>query len=241
MRRKYSTYHERNRSSKKFLRIIKYLLFLFLLYTFITVFLLSSYVMKTSSMEPDLKTGQRVLAAPVVYGGRFFNTKFKLPGFRNPERGDIAVLSINTASLSKLILDSALRFFTFQQKTIFNSAQDTWKRPVTIKRIIGVPGDVVRIDNYTAYIKTAGSSSFSSERDIILKRYTIQRGKLPDGWSADLPFSGSKEPVKLKEGEYLVLNDNRADVNDSRLFGPVPESAIKALVFLSYLPGFSFK
>lgn len=241
MRRKYSNYHEQNRSSKKLLRIVKYLLFLFFLYTFVTVFLLSSYIMKTSSMEPDLKTGQRVLAAPVVYGGRFFNTNFKLPGFRDPGRGDIAAISMNTDSLSKLILDSVLRFFTFQQKTIFASEEDTWKRPVAIKRIIGVPGDVIRINDYTAYIKPAGSSSFSSEKDIILKNYTIQKGKLPEGWSDDMPFSGYKDPVTLKEGEYLVLNDNRADVNDSRLFGPVPASSIKALIFFSYLPGFSFK
>ena len=241
MRRRYSTYRDQNRKSKKILKVIKYIFFLFILYTFVSVFLISSYIMNSSSMEPALKEGQRILATPVVFGGRIFGTSMKAPGFRTPGRGEIVVISRNQSPVLRTLLDSIVRFFTLQRKTLFNSEKDIWKGPVAVKRIIGIPGDVVKIENYTAYIKTPDSSSFVCEKDLILKKYKPEKGILPVEWKENMPFSGTMEAVKLGDNEYFVLNDNRTDVNDSRLFGPLPVSSVKAPVFLSYLPGFSFK
>ena len=100
---------------------------------------------------------------------------------------------------------------------------------------------MVKIENYTAYVKTPGSSSFTSEKDLFLDKYKTVKGVLPEGWKKEMPFSGTMSDVKLGENEYFVLNDNRADVNDSRLFGPVSASSVRAPVFLSYLPGLTLK
>ena len=33
-------------------------------------------------------------------------------------------------------------------------------------------------------------------------------------------------PVKIPDGSYYVMGDNRTDSEDSRFFGPIPESLI---------------
>ena len=45
-----------------------------------------------------------------------------------------------------------------------------------------------------------------------------------------------KDQVKLGEGEYWVLGDNRTHSNDSRSWGPVPEANLRGKVWLVYWP-----
>jgi signal peptidase I len=43
-------------------------------------------------------------------------------------------------------------------------------------------------------------------------------------------------PVKVPEGQYLVLGDNRERSCDSRYWGPVPDYAIKGKAWFIYWP-----
>jgi signal peptidase I len=80
-----------------------------------------------------------------------------------------------------------------------------------IKRIIGLPGETVKIEEGRIFISTE-----TDKKEIILN----ESGYLRDAYTA-----GGME-VLLKDGEYFVLGDNRGSSSDSRKWGVLPRSLI---------------
>lgn len=92
-----------------------------------------------------------------------------------------------------------------------------------IKRLIGLPGESVKIDK---------------------GKVTIFNEEHPDGFILDEPYlkEGTKtygiseEKVTMTEEEFFVLGDNRNSSKDSRSFGPVNNSYITGRVLLRGWP-----
>jgi signal peptidase I len=78
-----------------------------------------------------------------------------------------------------------------------------------IKRIIGLPGEHVKIDNDGVYIN-----------DIKLKESYLDANV-----ETLLPLRGYGDVV-LAEDEYFLLGDNRGQSLDSRVFGPIKSNLI---------------
>lgn len=77
-----------------------------------------------------------------------------------------------------------------------------------IKRVVGVPGDVIKLDGNQVIIN--GEEVNSKNIGAVSIPTTVE--------------------FTLAEDEFFVLGDNRVDALDSRHFGVVPKSYIKALV-----------
>lgn len=82
-----------------------------------------------------------------------------------------------------------------------------------IKRVIGLPGETVRVHNQQVWI---------------------------DGLALDEPYLAAPPSYtgewQLDPGEYFVLGDNRNNSRDSHSFGPVNRAAIVGQAWLVYWP-----
>ncbi len=103
---------------------------------------------------------------------------------------------------------------------IFKLPEDTSR--TLIKRVIGLPGETVVINDHIV---------------------TITNGEHPEGFVLDEPYLsaeniGGVDNVRatLGESEYFVLGDNRRVSADSRLWGPLPERDIVGKVFVRLFP-----
>ena len=160
-------------------------------------FSLQNFRVEGVSMFPTLEAGQYVLVNKLVYA-HFPDSPFSraIPFvksgpdggaylFHPPNRGDVIV---------------------------FVAPPDTARD--FVKRVIGVPGDTVRIVNGDVFV--------NGER---LEEPYLRRKD-----------SYSMAPRVVPEGSFFVLGDNRAASDDSRKWGFVPAENIIGMAWLSYWP-----
>jgi len=98
-----------------------------------------------------------------------------------------------------------------------------------IKRIVGMPGDTIRIADGVVYIREAGSNDF----------YVLIEDYIPGGVSTDMMSWGIERgynEITLADNEYYCLGDNRAVSNDSRNLGPFTEDRIRGIAFVILSP-----
>jgi len=90
-----------------------------------------------------------------------------------------------------------------------------------IKRIIGLPGERVRVEAGKVYI----NSQLLSETYLSPSLYTSGGSFLPDG-----------KEITVPSGNYFVLGDNRPYSSDSRSWGFVPKENITGRAWFIYWP-----
>lgn len=120
-----------------------------------------------------------------------------------------------------LIVDQVSYYFNNPARgdvVIFRYPRDPSK--FFIKRIIGVPGDTVVIEDSTV---------------------TVFNDQHPDGFALDEPYIKSMAPAPkmtetLGDREYFVMGDNRDQSSDSRSWGVLQEERIIGRAFLRLFP-----
>ena len=148
----------------------------------------------TSSMSPTLECarGPSDPGCTASFNDRVIVAKF-VYDFRDPRRGDIAVFHAPPAA-----------------------ATDCGEGGDYLKRVIGVPGDIVsERDGYVSVNGVTLSEPYvqASERDTITKAWP-----------------------RLGPGEYFMMGDNRNASCDSRTWGPVTRSEFVGPVVATYWP-----
>ena len=148
----------------------------------------------TGSMNPTIIEGDRVWVNKLAYDIRIPFTDISLMRISNPERGDIVTFDSGPA-------DATL-----------------------IKRIIGLPGDILEMNNNFLYINGKPASYTFKKHDInsMLVEEDLNGIKHMIKISNRSTDRSSFCPVKVPENKYFVLGDNRNNSADSRVYGFIP-------------------
>lgn len=175
----------------------------------IQAFVVKPYRIPSPSMVPTLEVGQRILADRLI---------------GNPGIGDIIVFhppegATPTNEGSPVCGDS-------NQGGNGGSGAQACDRPTAqessqtfIKRVVGVPGDMIQIIGGEVY------------RNGMLEKDTSMVPCAPAETTCNFP-----KPIKVPPGEYFMMGDNRGESDDSRFWGPVPDKWIIGKAFFTYWP-----
>ena len=175
----------------------------------------------SGSMQPTIEIGDRILVNKMAYDVRLPFTTVSLVKRADPQRGDI-VIFVSEAAGNRLV-----------------------------KRVIGVPGDVVAMQHNVLSIN-GEQLGYSQPDDALKADATAAAAEGSQLLSEQLgaishsvklaPFATGRDSfnaVKVPDGHYLVLGDNRDNSADSRVIGFVPRNEIvgragKVLFSLDY-------
>ena len=152
----------------------------------------------TGSMKPTILEGDRILVNKMAYDIRVPFTHISLFQRSNPIRGDIVVFD-SKASGKKLV-----------------------------KRIVGVPGDIVELKNNVLIINgeqlsyelvKSNDTAIDKMENLLGVEHFIRVSKHGS------PLSSFRSGV-IPSGSYFALGDNRDNSADSRVIGLVPRQEI---------------
>ena len=147
----------------------------------IKAFVFSTYKVTMNSMESTLHDGQHV----IVYKTGYMTGE--------PKRGDIIVFVHEEGKF-----EGVLKYLP-----IANPGEVDY-----IKRVIGLPGDVIDIKDGKVYRKNAGETEFIElDEPYIKDQYTES--------------NGMKLPYTVEENKLFVMGDNRLQSLDSRKIGTI--------------------
>lgn len=186
---------------------IKTIIYAILIAIIIRTFLFEPFKIPSGSMYPTLHVGDYLFVSKYTYGYSKHSFPFSLPLFDGriwadtPQRGDVVVFK-----------------FPQDNKTDF------------IKRIVGLPGDKIKMQDGILYINGKPVERQQIEDFVIRdkfgngERYTQYVETLPNGVKHNiLEISDQQElvdnmvEVTVPENSYFVMGDNRDRSDDSRL------------------------
>jgi signal peptidase I len=197
-------------------------------------FLVEPFKIPSGSMIPTLQVGDFILVNKFTYGIRLPIINKKIVELNNPRRGDVMVFRYPE--------DPSLDY---------------------IKRVVGLPGDVVEYRNKRLWINgveqehqadgeynyvETGLNFVHTERNIEdlggRKHSIIINPEMPTvrlNAVAEFPgrdncsYDNEMVRCKVPEGQYFMMGDNRDNSRDSRYWGFVPDNQIVGRAFLIWM------
>ena len=165
---------------------------------FVRTYLVQAFQIPTPSMEASLRVGDHILVNKFIYGSWLTLAEKDLlhPPLSVIRRGDIIVFK-----------------FPGQPERDY------------VKRVIGLPGESLKIEDGEVRIRKPEESDFVPLREPWVSH--LYRDSTPDSLN-------NRPPIQIPEGDYFVMGDNRDDSRDSRDWGFVPRDYIRGKALLVY-------
>ncbi len=170
-------------------------------------------IVKKRSMYPTLKQDERLILS------RWGRTTKKMP-----ERGDIITFeapSKMALSAEEVDFNNPVAVYENQPKNIFSKFTYyvlEWGKQSFIKRVIGLPGEHIKIEDGKVYINGEEYKEDYLQEDV----KTTASGVFTD--------------FVVPENYVFAMGDNRAESIDCRSFGCIPLEKIEGRVVLRFFP-----
>jgi signal peptidase I len=180
---------------------------------FVATQVMRPFKVPTGGMEPTLHGITTDEEGGTIPGDHFFVSPLSYR-MREPKRGDVVVFSTSGINDPRIQSDSYY-----------------------IKRIVGLPGEVVALRPPHLTINGVVVTSppiFQKLADGTLRTLGYQLPPKVGQWKVWL--GTQDDQVALGADEYLVLGDNTMKSLDSRFFGPVKRDALLGPVWYVYFP-----
>ncbi|NCA71107.1 MAG: signal peptidase I [Sphingobacteriia bacterium] len=186
-------------------------------------FIVEPFRIPSNSMMPTLLTGDFILVNKFAYGLRWPVLKTRFLEIGDPQVGDVVV-------------------FKFPQDPTVDY----------IKRVVGVPGDEIAYVNKILYRNgepvpqmpigrftgVGSGSEMTGAQESLEQLREVEHRILTRRNAPDLP-PGCRllayGPIKIPDGQYFVMGDNRDNSNDSRCWGFVPEENLVGEAFAIWM------
>jgi signal peptidase I len=198
------------------------------IFLFLRTFLIEAYRIPSGSMIPSLLVGDWLFVNKLVYGPHIPFTDTNLPGYREPQRGDVVVF------VSPYQPDEAER-----------GADPT---PTLVKRVVGAPGDTVHMRKGVLYLNGIaqrqgfGASGYSeavaNSVDPLFdwqKAVGLRASRF--GAAPAQPTHDDWGPIVVPVERLFMMGDSRYNSKDSRYWGFVPRKNVRGrplFVYYSY-------
>lgn len=184
---------EKTRSKSVIREYAEAIIVAILLALVIRAFVIQAFKIPSGSMKPTLLIGDHILVSKFTYGIKIPFTNKELVNFGSPERGDIVVFEYP--------VDPSKDF---------------------IKRVIGLPGDTVKIQNKQVYVND----------QLVEAPYAVHSDDkiLP----ASVSPRDNMGPIVVPPHHLFVMGDNRDESYDGRFWKFVDIDALKGKAFIIY-------
>ena len=199
--------------TKNIIEWIECIVIAIVLAVLIRYFIGTPTIVKKRSMYPTLKQDERLILS------RWGRTTKKMP-----ERGDIITFeapSKMALSAEEVDLNNPVAVYTNQPKNIFSKFTYyvlEWGKQSFIKRVIGLPGEHIKIEDGKVYINGEEYKEDYLQEDVKT--------------TASGVFTDSVVP----DNYVFAMGDNRAESTDCRSFGCIPLEKIEGKVVLRFFP-----
>jgi len=194
------------RSPFAFLRELPALLIIaFGIALLLKTFLVQAFFIPSESMVPTLEIKDRVLVNKLAYR------------FRDPRRGEVIVFIAEHFDEDRSLVQKVVDFLVEGLGVSAPRGEKDF-----IKRIIGLPGDTIEVDEQGVFITPPGGVRFQLDEPYIF----------------DQEVQGpAQDPFVVPEDSYFVMGDNRGNSSDSRSsLGPIARADIIGKAFVRIWP-----
>jgi signal peptidase I len=191
---------------------------------FILTFLAQNYVIPSGSMEKTLLIGDHLIVDRITLSPSA--TWMPLVRYREPRRGDIVVFKKPVTDPDPV--DGSPTYLTL------------------VKRLIGVPGDHIRLHNGIVFLNGVAQSEPYAEpttpenHDDFVDEFPSlppvpEPGNLkPESWAVAFPSYVQNGELVVPQGEYFMMGDARHESADSRYWGFVSRQNVMGRPLFNY-------
>ncbi len=208
--------------ARKFWEGFKSLAATIAIFLLLRTFLVEAYRIPSGSMIPSMLIGDWLFVNKLRYGPHIPFTKINLPGYAEPQRGEIVVF------ISPLQID-----------------QPEDPTPILVKRLIGMAGDTIYSRDGVVHIngapqrlgfQTADRSGTSGEdwHPLFEWQRKIALDSSRFGEAPERPTLDNWGPLVIPAGHFWMMGDNRYQSKDSRYWGIVPRENVRGRPLFVY-------